>query len=140
MTKEDWSPTGQVCWGWVREIEGWFGFIPEADGHLHDFLSLVNGVWVTGPGARVCPWRGISWRWLARGQRCRNTAPLLQKLCSVLAPRCVIHVRTPPGTGAGWGSLRHVPLHTKAAALDASSLDWLNFREKFAPLIKTRFA
>lgn len=47
MTKEDWSPTGQGRWGWVREIEGWFGFIPKADGHLHDFISLVSGVWVT---------------------------------------------------------------------------------------------
>lgn len=33
VTKEDRSPAGQVCWGWVREIQGLFGFIPKTDGH-----------------------------------------------------------------------------------------------------------
>ena len=83
--------------------------------------------------------RGSSVATSAWGQHCRDTALLLQKLHSVLAPCRVVHVCTPPGTGAGWGSLCHAPLHTKATALDASSLNWLNFREKFAPLIKTCF-
>ena len=42
------------------------------------------------------------------------------------------------GLGQVWG-LCHTLLHMKTTALDASSLNWLNFREKFAPLIKTCF-
>lgn len=61
-------------------------------------------------------------------------------LCfSVLVPCCIVHVCTMPGTGAGWRSLCPALLHMKATALDASSLNWLNFREQFAPLIETCF-
>lgn len=58
-------------------------------------------------------------------------------LCA-LAP-CCTHVCPLPGTEAGWGALYHASLHMKATALDASPLNWLNFRQKFAPLIKTYF-
>lgn len=67
-----------------------------------------------------------------------NTAETL--LCfSVLAPCSIAHVCPLPGTEAGWGALCHASLHMKATALDASPLNWLNFRQKFAPLIKTCF-
>lgn len=61
-------------------------------------------------------------------------------LCfSVLSPGCIALVCPLPETEAGWEALCHASLHTKATALDASSLNWLNFRQKFSPLIKTCF-
>lgn len=64
-----------------------------------------------------------------------NTAETLLRF-SVVAPCCIAHVCPLLGTEAGWGALCHASLHMKATALDASSLNWLNFRQKFAPLIK----
>lgn len=76
---------------------------------------------------------------------CRRSVATMEQYCrdtvlfSVLAPCCIALACLLPGAEAGWGALRHALLHMKATALDASSLNWLYFRQKFSPLIKTCF-
>lgn len=112
------------------EIQGLFVVIPKGDGHQYDLITLVNGVWVTRPGASVCRQRQkleVAWPHLPRGNMAQTLLCSFSISALSLPHGCSVHVCTSPGTGTDWGSPCLVLLYTNpqsCVSLHSTGWNW----------------